>query len=207
MNPDNFFGFDGHNPHTNQQGSHPQNVYPEPREHVAAHQPPMHPDTPPPLQHTTGMRPTPVVKVLSPFGVEYVFMTIALFIAGFALTGLLLMLVNGQIGFSSLAFPTAMLVVSVPVFAGLFLHLKKMELQMPELKYDASKRRSTQFTQIVAFLSCIFTLIGFVYVLFASIGGGGAISIGKAALNALCILAVAGGVLAYYWYDEHVVRR
>jgi hypothetical protein len=40
--------------------------------------------------------------------------------------------------------------------------------------------------------------------IFASIGGGeGGAPLWKAVLNTLCILAVAGGILAYYWYDEH----
>jgi hypothetical protein len=159
-----------------------------------------------PAAPSGGVNPTPVVRVLSPFGVEYVFLTVALLTSAFALTAILLLLVNGSTGFDSLAFPTSMLVVALPVFAFLFLRLKKMELIVPDLKLDASKRRSTQFTQIVAFLACFFTLVGFVFSIFANIGGSD-LSVGKAALNSLCILAVAGGILAYYWRDEHIVRR
>ncbi len=153
------------------------------------------------------LHPMPVVKVLSPVGVEYVFLTIALFVSAGALMGVLLLLVNGGTEFSSLAFPTATLVVSVPVFALLFLRLKKMELRNPALQLDPSKRRSTQFTQIVAFIVSLFTLIGLVFSVFAKLGGQGSVSIGKAFLDALCVLVVAGGIFYYYWRDEHKNNR
>lgn len=173
--------------------------------------PPMPPTVPAHHAHPAisgnGITPMPVVKVLSPFGVEYVFMTISLFVAAVSVIGILLLLVNGTSAFAALAFPTAALVVTLPIFAGLFLRLKKMELKMPELKLDASKRRSTQVMQIVSFLACLFSLIGFMGVLFAALGGLNDVSVGKSALNALCIIAVAGGILAYYWRDEHTVKR
>jgi len=151
-------------------------------------------------------RPVPVVKVLSPYGVEYIFLTLTLFVAAGALMGVLLLLVNGKFGFDLLSFPTAVLAVTVPTFAGLFLHLKKLELRMPSLRLDASKRFSTQTTQIVSFAVSLFTLIGFVFAIFAKLGGQGTVSIGKAALDALAVLVVSGGVLAYYWRDEHKNR-
>lgn len=149
----------------------------------------------------------PVVRVLSPMGVEYVFLTVTLFIGAGSLMGTLLLLVNGATEFSALSFPVAALIVCVPLFAFLFLRLKKMEVRDPSLRFDASKRRSTQFTQIVAFIVSIFTLIGLVFTLFAKMGGDSTVSIGKALLDTLCVLVVAGGVLAYYWLDEHKSRR
>lgn len=153
------------------------------------------------------LRPTPVVRVLSPVGVEYVFLTFTLFVAAAALIGVLLTLVNGKADFAVLAFPASTLVVTVPLFAALFLRLKRLELRNPALKLDASKRRSTQFTQIVAFIVSLLTLIGFVFSIFAKLGGIDNMSIGKSALNTLCVLAVSGGILAYYWYDEHRSRQ
>ncbi len=153
------------------------------------------------------LRPTPVVKVLSPVGVEYVFLTVTLLVAAAALIGVLLSLVNGKTDFAVLAFPTATLTVTVPLFAALFLHLKKLEMRNPALRLDASKRRSTQFTQIAAFIVSLATLIGFVSSVFAKLGGQHVLPIGKAFLNTLCILVVSGGILAYYWYDEHRNRR
>lgn len=148
-------------------------------------------------------KPIPVVRVLSPMGVEYVFLTITLFGGAIALAAALISLVNGKTDFQVLSFPAAVLLVTVPVFTLLFLRLKKLEVARPELRLDASKRRSTQFTQIVTFAACLFALIGFVFDIFAKIGGQSGPTIVKAGLDALCILAVAGGILFYYWRDEH----
>jgi len=147
--------------------------------------------------------PMPVVKVLSPIGLEYAFMTISLFAAAGALTAALLSLVNGEFSFAVLSFPTALLVVSVPVFAYLFLRTKRLELTQPHLRLDPSKRRSTQFTQIVCFLVSFFTLVAFVFSVFGKLGGQFHTSIGKTALDCLVLLVVFGGILAYYWRDEH----
>jgi len=133
-------------------------------------------------------------------------MTICLFVGAIALITALITLVNGKTDFSVLAFPAATLLVSVPVFGFFFLRLKKLELAHPGLQLDPSKRRSTQFTQIVAFLTVLFTFIGFIFDIFMKLGGQGGPSVGKAALDALCWLLVAGGILYYYWRDEHKQR-
>lgn len=208
MYPENPYGQSPEQPYQpyqpTQQEQHPMPHQSQPAAHTAHHE--AHEHHAPAPQPAPGVQPTPVVKVLSPFGVEYVFQTIALFTAAVALIIVLLALVNGEGSFGVLSFPTAMLVTAVPIFAFLFLRLKKMELHNPALKLDASKRRATQFTQIVAFLACLFTLIGFLTAVFSSFSGA-EISVGKAALSALCILTVAGGVLAYYWREEHSVKR
>ncbi len=149
------------------------------------------------------LTPQPVVNVLSPRGVEYVFLAITLFSGAIGLVTALLALVNGQTSFSVLAFPTAVLLVSVPIFALLFLRLKNAELSDPSLRLDASKRRTTQFIQIVSFVVCFFTLIGFLVFIFSKISGDYDGSLVKAFLNVLVILIVSGGILAYYWRDEH----
>ena len=118
-----------------------------------------------------GVNPMPVVKVLSPRGVEYVFLIICLFVAAISLASLLIAIVNSQYGFSVLSLPVSGLVVSVPLFSWLFLRLKKAELMDTSARLDASKRRSTQFTQIATFLVCFFTLIGLVTVILDKIGG------------------------------------
>jgi hypothetical protein len=151
----------------------------------------------------SGTSPVPVVRVLSPFGVEYVFMTICLFVGAIALITALISLANGKIDFSVLAFPAATLLITVPVFAVLFLRLKKLELKKPELKFDPSKRRSTQFTQITAFIVLLFTFIGLVFNVFMKLGGQGGLPILKAVLDTLCIVVVVGGILTYYWRNEH----
>ncbi|HSX36240.1 MAG TPA: DUF5671 domain-containing protein [Patescibacteria group bacterium] len=201
----------------------PQQQQQQPHQQPAYHQQPYHQPQPQPIWQPPvpeqvaqpqaepvdrqSLRPMPVVRVLSPMGVEYVFLTVTLFIGAGSLMGTLLLLVNGATEFSALSFPVAALIVCVPLFAFLFLRLKKMEVRDPSLRFDASKRRSTQFTQIVAFIVSIFTLIGLVFTLFAKMGGDSTVSIGKALLDTLCVLVVAGGVLAYYWLDEHKSRR
>lgn len=149
------------------------------------------------------LNPQPVVHVLSPRGVEYVFLTIALFTGTIGLITALVSLVNGQFGFDVLSFPVSLLIVAVPVFSWLFLRLKNAELRDPSLALDASKRRSTQVIQIVMFMVCFFTLIGFVGTVMASMSGALSTSLVKIVLDVLSILVVAGGVLFYYWRDEH----
>jgi hypothetical protein len=147
--------------------------------------------------------PQPVVQVLSPRGVEYVFLTITLFTGAINLIVVLLVLINGSPNYDVLAFPTAALLVTVPVFSWLFLRLKKAELKNSQLALDPSKRRSTQFTEIIAFATCFFTLITFIFYIFAKAGGNYKGSMFKMFLDVLVILVVAGGVLAYYWFNEH----
>lgn len=188
----------------------PPQYPPQPVHHAPVHEsaPPPHAPIPATLLPSDDpMRPVPVVKVLSPVGVEYVFLTITLLVGAGALVSAFLSLVNGSAGFAALAFPVATLLVTAPLFAGLFLHLKRLEARNPDLRLDPSKRRSTQVTQIISFLVCLFTLIGFFAAVFASFGGDLGVPVGKAALDALCILVVAGGVLFYYWRDERAGRR
>jgi hypothetical protein len=185
-----------------------QNIYPTPPDHTSP------PETIPSRVDsayesniaspaTAGMNPQPVVRVLSPRGVEYVFMAIVLITGAIALAIALLAMVNGSFSFSVLQFPLALLLVSVPVFSWLFLRLKRAELLDPAARLDASKRRSTQFLQIVSFLICFFTLIGFLVTVFMKISGTYSGSIIKVILDVLVILLVAGGILFYYWTDEH----
>jgi len=157
----------------------------------------------PPVLNSSGVQPVAVVKVLSVRGVEYLFMSILLWVGAGSLIVLILSIVNGQTGFDTLAFPLALLLVGLPGFAWLFLRLKKAELADPSLKLDPSKRRSTQRTQVLAFVVCLINLITYVYLVLQSFGGDSDANIGKSTLNTAVILLVAGGVLAYYWVDEH----
>lgn len=149
------------------------------------------------------LNPQPVVQVLSPRGVEYVFLTITLFTAAIGLTSALLACVNGGLNFTALSFPAALLIVGLPVFAWLFLRLKKAELNDPSAALDASKRRSTQSIQIISFVVTLFSLIGLVSSVFAKMGGQLGSSLGKIVLDILVLLIIFGSILAYYWHDEH----
>lgn len=156
--------------------------------------------TPSPLSN---MNPQPVVKVLSPNGVEYFFMAIALLTFSVGLGSALISFVYGKTGFSNLAVPAALAIVSLPTFSWLFLRLKKREIANPSLVNDASKRRSTQMLQIFNFLVLFFTLIGFVGIVFSKMGGEYKGSILKTMLVTLIVIIISGGILAYYWHDEH----
>jgi hypothetical protein len=147
--------------------------------------------------------PIPVVKVLSIRGIEYVMMSLALWFGAGGLIWILLALIYGSNGFSALAFPVSLLVVCVPVFSVFFIRLRKQELANPDLRYEASKRRLSQITQILAFIVCLFNLVGFVYLMMAKAGGESKASVSQSVLGLLAILAVAGGILVYYWFDEH----
>jgi hypothetical protein len=164
--------------------------------------------TPPPAapaapSYSNDINPLAVVQVLSTRGVEYTMLTLCLWLAALAVLWVLLALVNGGMHFSVIAFPIALLVVNLPVFSWLFLRLKKAELANPALKLDPSKRRLTQFTQVIAFAACLFNVIAFVYLIFAQLAGQGGPALWKDFLNLLVVLLVAGGVLVYYWNDEH----
>ncbi len=191
------------------QSSHsmPTSPFPEamPTHHESLHDfaQALPPPPPAPAPTPSSVISQPVVKVLSPRGVEYVFMAIALVTGAIGLVSALLAIVNGNHSFSVLYFPLALLLVAVPVFSGLFLRLKQAELVDPSARLDASKRRTTQFLQISSFFICFFTLIGFLATVFAKVSGSYTGSIVKVILDVLVILIVAGGILFYYWNDEH----
>jgi len=150
--------------------------------------------------------PVAVVRVLSSRGIEYVFLTIALVIASVSLGAVIISLINGHHDFNVLSYPTAALIVSVPIFAMLFLRLKKAEMLNPSLSSDPSKRRSTQFMQIYSYVICLGTLIGIIAEVFSNISGSYSGSILKLILDGLVVLVIAGGILTYYWRDERRVK-
>lgn len=148
-------------------------------------------------------RPVPVVRVLSVRGVEYAMMSIFLWFWAGSLITILVSLIMGGSGFSELAFPVSLMVIAVPGFSFFYLRLRKAELRIPSLRLDASKRRFSQITQIVAFLTCFFNLVALAYVIISLAGGSTTRSLGKFVGATAVTLLVAGSILAYYWFDEH----
>jgi hypothetical protein len=170
-------------------------------------QPPM----PPPQESALASSPTSdepiaVVRVLSTRGVEYGMMTIALWVTASTMAWILLNMLNGSRGFDSVVVPTAALVVCLPVFGLFFLRLKKAELMQPRLRLDPSKRRWSQTSQFLAYLALLINFIYFVYTVLQHFSGSKGQAITKALINLVIILVIAGGVLAYYWHDEHKAR-
>jgi hypothetical protein len=133
-------------------------------------------------------------------------MTVALLTGEFGLGSVFIALFNSKTSFSVLAYPASLLIVAIPVFAWLFLRLKKGELLNVGRRFDASKRRSTQFIQIFNFVITFFTTIGFVAAIFSKMAGQYSGSMAKLFLDVLVVWAVSGGVLVYYWLDEHKKR-
>jgi hypothetical protein len=133
-------------------------------------------------------------------------MTLALWVAAASLTGIVLSLINGNTSFNVLAFPISALVVAVVLFSLFFLRLKKAELQTPALRFDPSKRRLSQATQVVSYIVSFIALVGLVYTVVSKIGGNYKGTLWKTLLDFVVILLVAGGIWAYYWVDEHKVR-
>lgn len=159
----------------------------------------------PPLDNSQPMSdmPVPVVQALSVRGVEYTMMTLLLWFTIGGLITILLSIINGDMGFSVLSVPLAILIISFPGFAALYVRLRRAELRNPELRLDPSKRRLSQFTQIIMFAVCVFNLIGFMYLVLQNIGGEASGSLLKSGLSVLSVLLISGGVLVYYWFDEH----
>lgn len=147
--------------------------------------------------------PVPVVRVLSVRGVEYAMMTIALWFSATSLAWILLNIFNGSANFNFLVVPVSVLISSLPIFAVLFIRLKRAELANPALRFDPSKRRLSQLTQVFAFLACLINISVFAYNIMQKINGSGTTTIVKAIVSLLVVLAVAGGILVYYWFDEH----
>lgn len=179
----------------------------------AAHTPiSSRPPTLPPEADTIGGspndQPTPVVKVLSVRGVEYGLMTFMVWFGAASLIWILVSIASGDANFDILAAPISLLLTSLPVFAYLFVRLRRAELANPALRTEPSKRRFSQLTQFVSFFVVFFNLVGLIYALVATAGGNEGMPLGETALTTLIVTLVAGGVFAYYWFDEHrAVKR
>lgn len=167
-----------------------------------------------PLLTSNGMQKEPVgvVKMYSTRGVEYYLMLITL--ATSAVTfGVLLLSISEQLFGQSnminagvMAFTTSALVVSLPIFAFLFLRLKKAEIANPRLRFDPSRRRMVQIALITSFVVGIISLIGFLYTLLLSVYGGGDYELGDMDVliaNMIITLGIAAGIFTYFWADSH----
>jgi hypothetical protein len=187
---------------------------------------------PPPPPGQTGVQshrasashpqPVSVVQNLTTRGLEYIIMFIALGVTALSLASLLHSNVNNLMGNgdsgtlgsnSAVPLATAALVVALPVLAVLFLRLKKAEAADPELHHDPSRKRAIQLTLVVTFLIGLGNIIYFVYSLmtggdngpydYNAVGSQSATGPLGNAIHLLITLAIAGGIFAYYWFDEH----
>lgn len=159
--------------------------------------------------------PKPVVQALSTRGLEYTIMFISLAVFALSLGWILHSLINGATGTSnwvdnSVSFATAALIVSLPIFAFLFLRLKKAEIANSQLHDDPSRHRAIQIMLVLTFLVGLGNIITFLYSLLnggnataGTIDSSTATTIVGNALHLLVTLAIAGTIFGYYWYEEH----
>jgi len=158
-------------------------------------------------------QPIGVVKVFSTRGVEYYFMLIALAISATALATLLLSIAQELFGGGSstfdtgvMAFTASALIVGFPIFAFLFLRLKKAELENPRLRLDQSRRRMVQIALIGSFIIGIFSTIGYLFTFLAAAFGGSDYEVSDVGLmvaDFVITLAIVGGIFTYFWLDSH----
>jgi len=156
--------------------------------------------------------PIAVVQNLSVRGFEYAIMFISMLISAFAVGALAHIFVYdlfdkvgdtydyGQSDPTS-AFLVTVLIVCFPIFAYMFIRLKKAELDNPNLRSDPSRRRWSQFTQLVAFLFGIGYLVAFLYSLINPDSTKN--SFLMVFINMAITLVIAGGIFIYLWKEDH----
>lgn len=171
---------------------------------------------------TTNVMPThsgPIAVVQSPStrGLEYTIMFLALWVTATSFGWLVHNGVDGLFGVggdssvygAGVSYAASAILVALPIFAVLFLRLKHAEQADSELKLDASRRKAIQLTLVVTFLIGVFNIIGYVYGLLNNTTGTGVTYSGSSEnpfanlLHTLVTLAIAGGIFAYYWIDQH----
>lgn len=150
--------------------------------------------------------PTTVDPAHAP-GTEYKLLLVGLMATALALIVLLLDLIMGASSVPMVALPVAVLVVTVPVAYWLSLRVDKMERQEPLYILNDSRRWSAQFAQVTSFGACLLSAAFFVYTVFMRVAGTEGLSIGKAALDMLVVVAIAGSLFAFYWHGDHNVGR
>ncbi|HWZ65990.1 MAG TPA: DUF5671 domain-containing protein [Patescibacteria group bacterium] len=160
-----------------------------------------------PLQHTSeNAKPIAVVQNMSTRGIEYVIMFIALGASAISLGFLLHNMVDRSIlnvnnfDDSFISVSSAALLVSLPIFALLFLRLKRAELKDAALYHDPSRRKAIQLTLIITFLIGLYVVISYVYSLLNSINGTNAVA---NLIHSFITLVISGGIFTYYWRDIH----
>ena len=158
--------------------------------------------------------PIAVVSNFTTRGLEYIIMFIALGVTAISLGLVLHSLVDGLMGSTDslyegvVSYATSALVVGLPVFAILFLRLKKAELADSSLYHDPSRKHAVQLTLVITFIIGIGKVISYVYSLLNA--GNGSVSaygtnpnVGGNLVHTLITLGIAGGIFTYYWYDSH----
>lgn len=180
---------------------------------------------PPAFESGDSEHPIAVTQVYSSYGLEYLIMLISLGVLAISLGSMLNAVVDLAASKSgSLVsaifdpYAEAALIVSLPIFAYLFLRLEAREESHPSFLTDSSRRRGIQIILLISFIVFVGELISYIGTLL----GSGSDSYGSSAdllysnpvssggsswwvqlLHAVISLLIAGGVFAYYWYKLH----
>lgn len=166
------------------------------------------------LHNQSADKPIAVVQNLSVRGFEYAIMFLTLWSVAISIIVLALSAVSdffnkaegsytyGQ-GNTANAFFITVLIVSFPIFAFMFLRLKKAEFEDPALKQDQSRRKLVQITQLLGFITAMGFTIYFIYSLISPNDvSSGSPSALERLLDTLVAIAVAGGIFMYYWRED-----
>ncbi len=149
-----------------------------------------------------------VVPFRSTAGLEYLIMFISLWAVAMSLAAVLHSLVDGLLNASGSFYDTiatfsqAALLVSLPVFAFLFLRLKKTELAKPEIRRDTNRKNAVQLTLLVTFIIGLGKTIFYIYSLLNSGNGQNGSVLGNL-LHTIITVGISGAIFVYYWVDDH----
>lgn len=165
------------------------------------------------LSRSQRNEPIAVIQQRTTRGLEYIIMFLAMGVTAISLGALLHSLVDSGYGYSGgssdgfMAFASSALIVALPIFAVLFLRLKKAEATETGIRHDPSRRHAVQLTLIVAFLWGLYRLVTYIYSLINGraenfMGSNISDPLGNL-LHTLITVGIAGGIFAYYWADEH----
>ena len=172
------------------------------------------PPPPPPSRNADAppaksSEPVRVVAYRSTAGLEYLILFLSLWIAAMALAAVLHGLVDTSFSRSDSfyenvnTFASAALVVSLPIFAGLFLNLKRKELRDPDIRRDVNRKNAVQLTLLVTFLIGIGKTIFYVYQLMNVGSAGSDYNFFAELLHTIITVGISGAIFVYYWRDDH----
>lgn len=165
-----------------------------------------------PPHKTQEPKPIAVVQQYSTIGMEYSIMFISLFFGAISFGAILHAAIDYYNSYtiqgpflSTVSLPAVTAMVTLPLFAILFLRLRRIERTKPSVRNDASRRHGVQLTLIVSFIWGVATLIFYLYQLVNSID-----DVNQARdyqfvqfIHLLITLVISGSIFAYYWIDEH----
>jgi hypothetical protein len=147
-----------------------------------------------------------IVALSTAAGLEYAIMFLSLGVAAASFIGILFSAIDktyGPVTVSSGHVPAvaAALIVSFPIFAGIFLWLNKREQRQPELRKDQNRKRIVQLSLIVTFLIGLGLVTLYAYRLLNAVELKSSPLV--EGLHLITSLGVSGLIFGYFWFDEH----